>query len=177
MLTLALTLALQTTSAAPPRVLTVYEQEGTYAIACAAYLETGDESRIAIDIGDGETSTLDCQDYPESMEIVAANAKERTFRAWYATASKRLGLSADPDDRRHCYDYRAFFSAMRDGKAHEPRRGKRFPREFEWPGTFAGNWTRADGVTTLHGRDESGERWTIIAGPDSQLEQCRRLKR
>jgi hypothetical protein len=146
MSTLALLLALATAPIAPELLpptalsdalpvadpLSAYAAQGDYILACAAYLESGDVTFLAVDIGEGEIGTLECEDYPEAMPIVAARAREKAFRAWYAKASKRLGLSANPDDPRHGYDYRKFFDAMRAGKFPEPkRRGDYFPGIFE----------------------------------------------
>lgn len=115
----------------PPRVLSVYQPQSDYVLACASYLETGDETRIAVDIGEGEIGKLECEDYPEAMPIVARRARERAFRAWYAAAAKRLRLNADPDAKAHCYDYRGFFDAFRAGQFPEVKRGGRFPATFQ----------------------------------------------
>lgn len=129
---IALALLLAAAQPAPRAPLSAYASQGDQILACVAYLETGDESRIEVDIGEGEIGTLECEDYPDAMPIVARRAKERAFREWYAAASKRLGLNTNPDDPRHCYDYRAFFDAFRAGKVAEPvSRGDRFPGAFE----------------------------------------------
>lgn len=51
---------------------------------------------------------------------------ESKFQQWYAGHAKRLGLSANPDDARHFYDYRAAFraGANPDAEGHWPSRFK-----------------------------------------------------
>lgn len=58
---------------------------------------------------------------------MAKRRDDSDFRAFYAAAAKRAGLSADPDDREHFYDYRAAFKAGAgpDSTGHFPSRFKR----------------------------------------------------
>jgi hypothetical protein len=86
-----------------PPTLTAYETQGRYIAACQEYDQTGNQKAIEVDIGSGDVvGYLECSDYADDV------AQEPAFRAWYATMAKRLHLNPDPDDRRHCYDYRAF---------------------------------------------------------------------
>lgn len=52
-------------------------------------------------------------------------SEERQFRAWYAQQAARTGLSPDPDDPRHRYDYRAAFRA-----------GAELDEQGHWPSQF-----------------------------------------
>jgi hypothetical protein len=110
-----------------PPTLTAYETQGRYIAACQEYDQTGNQKAIEVDIGSGDVvGYLECSDYADDV------AQEPAFRAWYATMAKRLHLNPDPDDRRHCYDYRGFYRAMVEGKAQAPqRRGDRFPSYWE----------------------------------------------
>lgn len=55
---------------------------------------------------------------------------EKDFKRWYSVWAEKTGLSADPDDSRHKYDYRAAYRAKaspargEDGKWHWPSRFK-----------------------------------------------------
>lgn len=47
-------------------------------------------------------------------------ADEAPFQAWYQQLSKKLGISPNPDDPEHYYDYRAFYRDMKAGKVTSP---------------------------------------------------------
>lgn len=113
-------LAQTSASAAPTRPLTTHETQETYRRACKEYKRTQDPRVIAVDIGGRQLGTLSCEDYDPPG-----------FDAWYKRTAKRLGLSLDPDDPAHCYDYRAFYLQLRAGVWKAPKRGERFPSNFE----------------------------------------------
>ena len=54
---------------------------------------------------------------------------EEEFRRWYSEKAGKLGLSPDPDDPEHFYDYRAAFraGASQDASGH-------WPSQFKLPG-------------------------------------------
>jgi hypothetical protein len=114
-----------------PGPMSVYETQGKQIAACMEYGRTGDERAIQVYLGvDGSGSevvgTLACDDYSEDV------LNEPAFQAWYATTAKMLRLNADPDDVRHCYNYRAFFQAMQKGEVKGPTGpGFRFPSRWE----------------------------------------------
>lgn len=125
---IALALALITSQSAAPRAyaLSAYETQGTYIAACAEYERTGDDSGIMVVVGGDAVGLLECADYAADVAI------EPSFREWYANVAKILGINSNPDDPRHCYDYRAFYRALIAGKFQSPkRRGDRFPSAFE----------------------------------------------
>lgn len=105
--------------------MSVYESDGVQIAACAEYFRTGDETAIAVDVGAGVVGTLECEDYRDAVK------DEPAFRSWYAKTAKRWHLSADPDDARHGYDYRAYWQALRRGKAARITREGLFPEEFK----------------------------------------------
>jgi hypothetical protein len=129
MISLALALLFSLPAAAP--LLTVYETEGRQIAACAEYAYTHDERAIAVDLGlDGSgqqvIGTLECDDYAHDV------VQEPAFRKWYAQQARIHGLSPDPDDRRHFYDYRGLYRDMLDGAAEYD--GKFWPDEYRLPG-------------------------------------------
>jgi hypothetical protein len=57
------------------------------------------------------------------------------FRDWYGAVSNKLGISPDPDDPEHHYDYRAFYDAMKRGEAISPDQpGGHFPSTYKTEG-------------------------------------------
>src|SRR5919106_1404778 len=62
---------------------------------------------------------------PSSQE--AATPDDAAFQEWYRGHAERLGLSTDPDDPQHAYDYRAAFrsGAQPDTAGHWPSEFKR----------------------------------------------------
>lgn len=148
MYTFVVALALATSSApAPPPPVDAGAAEDAdagprirtrrdYIRDCAEFLETGDPAILGIVDESGSASlaaAMICGEYPEALPIVAARARERAFQSWYAAISKRLGMTGDPDDERHCYDYRGFFDGLRAGKLREPRRPGQFPNVYMKP--------------------------------------------
>lgn len=71
MLLAALLASLLAPASAP---MSVYETHETQVNACVRFLETGDKTAIAVDVGAGEIGHLECADYPEALEIIAARA-------------------------------------------------------------------------------------------------------
>ena len=71
------------------------------------------------------------------------SSKEETlFQEWYADHAGRQGLNADPDDPRHQFDYRGWWSEMKDDpKAlsesdHGPQEFKDPDHPTRWKGEF-----------------------------------------
>lgn len=60
------------------------------------------------------------------MGDLAARDDEPSFRRWYATVARTHGLSPDPDDPQHFYDWRAAWraGATADAERHWPSRFK-----------------------------------------------------
>ncbi len=116
-----------------PARMSVYETQGRQIAACMEYGRTGDQHAIEVYLGvDGTGAevigTLACDDYAEDV------AMEPAFRAWYARVSQILGIDNDPDDARHCYDYRGFYREMLAGKFKSPaKRGDRLRARWEKP--------------------------------------------
>lgn len=54
---------------------------------------------------------------------------EERFRAWYAAQAQQLGITADPDDLRHFYDYRGAWMA-----GTTPDKTGHWPDTFKTPG-------------------------------------------
>ncbi len=60
---------------------------------------------------------------------------ENAYQGWYGPLAKMLGLDPNPDAPEHHYDHRAFFQAMKEGRAVSPDRpGGHFPSEFKTDG-------------------------------------------
>lgn len=59
--------------------------------------------------------------------VLSKPGQEEMFQAWYAGAAKRLGLSEDPDDPKHFYDYRGAWEAGVQAPSGE---------ETHWPSRF-----------------------------------------
>ncbi len=98
-----------------PARMSVYETQGRQIKACAEYAFTGDESAIEVYLGvDGSgvevIGTLACEDY--ALDVVL----EPLFQKWFARMAQMHHLNPDADDRRHFYDYRAYWRDLRDGK-------------------------------------------------------------
>jgi hypothetical protein len=55
--------------------------------------------------------------------------KEDDFQQWYSKWAGQLGLSANPDDPAHHYDYRAAYQA---GATPQPDKSG----EWHWPSEF-----------------------------------------
>jgi hypothetical protein len=71
---------------------------------------------------------------------------EARFRKWYAERASRLGLSLNPDDPQHFYDYRAAFSAGAD-----PDKSGHWPSEFKrlgHPNLLVGGVDTRTGIST-----------------------------
>ncbi len=51
---------------------------------------------------------------------------EKDFQAWYQGYANQLGLCSDPDNPKHCYDYRSAWKtgAVPDSTGHWPSRFK-----------------------------------------------------
>ncbi len=112
-----------------PARMSVYETQGRQIKACAEYAFTGDEHAIEVYLGvDGSGAevigTLECEDY--AVDVVT----EPLFQKWYARKAKMYHLNPDPDDRRHFYDYRAYWRDLRNGKT-EPG-----DSEILWPDRY-----------------------------------------
>jgi hypothetical protein len=60
-----------------------------------------------------------------AKDFLKANSDEQAFQNWYKTQATKLGLSPDPDDPQHFYDYRAAFRA-----------GAKPDETGHWPSTF-----------------------------------------
>jgi hypothetical protein len=58
-----------------------------------------------------------------------ADDDETAFQEWYKTWARILGLSPDPDDPRHYYDWRAAFRA-----GAEPDKAGHWPSMFKKEG-------------------------------------------
>ncbi len=63
--------------------------------------------------------------FPTERDTPLVDRDEQTFQTWYADRAQRLGLSANPDDPQHFYDYRAAFRA-----------GAEPDHAGHWPSTF-----------------------------------------
>ena len=97
--------------------------------------------------------------YPAIRETIAPN-RETGFRDWYAAQAKRWNLSADPDDPRHQYDYRAAYraGATPDQSGHWPSQYKRqgHPNRFvEIDGVLTDTITGKPAPTSPTRRDGS----------------------
>jgi len=68
-----------------------------------------------------------------------SSAQEKDFQTWYAGISKTAGISSNPDDPLHKYDYRgAFLAAKKNPKKYAPEVSPEdglihFPSEFKDP--------------------------------------------
>lgn len=67
--------------------------------------------------------------------------QERDFQDWYAGWAKTTGLSSDPDDPRHKYDYRSAYTAGAVPSVSEEDRAYHWPSQFksdDHPNRFVG---------------------------------------
>lgn len=83
-------------------------------------------------------------------------AKEN-FKEWYAKRAKKLGLSANPDDPKHYYDYRAAYEAgvEPDESGHWPSKYKKegHPRMIiDGVNTKTGKKVYAKSINNRYGR-------------------------
>ena len=62
--------------------------------------------------------------------VIRDGVDEDEFRKWYAERAKKWGLSPDPDDPKHFYDYRAAFE---NGAEPDPKDGH-WPSEYKLEG-------------------------------------------
>lgn len=75
---------------------------------------------------------------PKYGGITPLGSQEKAFLDWYKRISQEAGLSPNPDDPQHQYDYRGYWLANQAGLAsrgYDPGSGEiHFPSTYKLPG-------------------------------------------
>jgi hypothetical protein len=130
-------------------------------------VETGPGSRPFTDRDIDRSATLappsDYDGVPDSV-ISLPPEEETQFQGWYSDVSRRTGLSPNPDDREHYYDYRR---AWQDG-VPVPSEGSHWPSRYKLrghPRLFV------NGINTVTGRRASWALPLQVPQPPSDIPQ------
>jgi hypothetical protein len=102
------------------------------------------------------------------------SAKESSFQQWYADRAKKTGVSPNPDDPEHYYDYRAAFEAGDEPEWNAEDQSYHWPSQHKLEGhprmVLDGVNTKTGRTVGLGRKTESPARDTVQQDTDARLE-------